>query len=82
MIPHYVHNRFKIAGGSRGLKISWQVTSIRRDAWAKANRVIVEDNKPKADRGRYLHPEAHGEPRERGVGRAHYLEAQKHLGRE
>jgi len=74
-------NRFKIAGGTRGLKVSWQVTGVRRDAWAKANRVIVEEDKPKADRGRYLHPEAHGKPRERGVGHAHYMEAKEHLTR-
>ena len=26
-------NRFKIAGGGRGSKVSWQVTGIRRDEW-------------------------------------------------
>lgn len=39
-------NHFKIAGGSPGLKISWQVTGIRNDAWARANRLQVEADKP------------------------------------
>lgn len=28
-------NRFKIAGGTTGMKVSWQVTGIRQDPWAK-----------------------------------------------
>src|SRR5207249_1239142 len=27
-------NRFRIAGGRPGMKVSWQVTGIRQDAWA------------------------------------------------
>lgn len=38
-------NRFKIAGGKAGVKISWQVTGIRNDAWAQSNRVQVEIDK-------------------------------------
>ena len=37
-------NRFKIAGGKPGGKVSWQVTGIRQDAWAKAHR--ARDNFP------------------------------------
>lgn len=53
-------NRFKIAGGRPELKVSWQVTGIRQDAWAIAHRVPVEEDKPVAERGRYFHPEVHG----------------------
>jgi hypothetical protein len=54
---------FSIAGGEPGQKVSWQVTGIRQDAWAKANRIPVEVDKPVEDRGRYLHPELFdGEP--------------------
>jgi trimeric autotransporter adhesin len=57
---------FGIAGGRPGLKVSWQVTGIRQDAWANANRIPVEAHKPAKDRGRYLHPDlyegGHGEP--------------------
>jgi hypothetical protein len=27
------NNRFKISGGMAGMKVSWQVTGIRQDAW-------------------------------------------------
>ena len=31
------NSRFKIAGGASGMKVSWQVTGIRKDPWANAN---------------------------------------------
>jgi trimeric autotransporter adhesin len=40
--------------------VSWQVTGIRQDAWANANRIPVEVDKKQEDRGRYLHPELFG----------------------
>jgi hypothetical protein len=53
-------NRFRIAGGIAGLRVSWQVTGIRHDAYAENNRIQVETDKPAAEQGKYLHPEAHG----------------------
>jgi hypothetical protein len=50
-------NRFRIAGGKPGAKVSWQVTGIRRDAFANAHRIRVEEDKPVAERGSYMHPE-------------------------
>jgi hypothetical protein len=61
-------NRFRIAGGEAGAKISWQVTGVRQDAWAKAHPIEVEENKPVEDQGKYLHPEEHRVAEERGVG--------------
>jgi len=60
-------NRFKIAGGTPGLKVSWQVTGIRQDPYANANRIPVEEEKPPQERGTYLHPEAWGQPAEKGL---------------
>jgi hypothetical protein len=60
-------NSFKIAGGKAGLKVSWQVTGIRQDAWANAHRIPVEEEKPELERGFYLHPELYGAPAEKGV---------------
>jgi hypothetical protein len=54
-------NHFKIAGGKPGTKISWQVTGVRQDAWAEANRVVVEEIKPEQQRGKFFHPSAFGE---------------------
>ena len=53
-------NRFMIATDEPGVKVSWQVTGIRDDAWARANRIKVEVPKPEHERGQYLHPEAFG----------------------
>ena len=38
-------NRFKIAGGDEVLKVSWQVTGVRHDDYAEANRIEVELDK-------------------------------------
>ncbi len=42
--------------------MSWQVTGIRQDAFANANRIVVEENKPDDERGTFLHAEAFGQP--------------------
>jgi hypothetical protein len=39
-------NQFKIGGGKPGMKISWQVTGIRKDAFANEHRIPVEESKP------------------------------------
>jgi hypothetical protein len=64
-------NRFEIAGGKPGGKVSWQMTGIRHDAYANAHRIAVEEDKPAAERGYYLHPEAFGQPETKGVKYAH-----------
>ncbi len=53
-------NHFKIAGGTPGLKVSWQVTGVRHDPFAEAHRVQVEVDKPESEVGTYLHPEEWG----------------------
>ena len=52
-------NAFRIAGGPAGLEVSWQVTGVRQDPYAEANRIQVEVDKPESERGTYLHPEAY-----------------------
>lgn len=59
--------QFAIAGGSPGLKVSWQITGIRQDPFAQANPVIVEEEKSGEARGRYLHPELYGQSKEQGI---------------
>lgn len=60
-------NAFRIAGGSPGMKVSWQVTGVRNDAWARENRIPVEQFKEGVEQGTYLHPEAFGVSATRGV---------------
>jgi trimeric autotransporter adhesin len=49
-------NQFRIAGGRPGMRVSWQVTGIRKDAWANAHRIVPEVEKEPEMQGRYLHP--------------------------
>ncbi len=60
-------NRFSIAGGQPGMEVSWQVTGIRHDPVAEANRVVVEEDKKPFEVGKYLNPEAYGLPRSMAV---------------
>ena len=62
------NNRFRIAGGISGLKVSWQVTGIRHDAYAEAHRSPVEVEKPTEDRGHYLHPELFRAAQDKAIG--------------
>jgi hypothetical protein len=63
-------NRFAIRTSEPGVKVSWQVTGIRQDAYAAAHPIIVEEEKKLAERGRYLHPEEHGMSAELAIGPA------------
>lgn len=55
-------NRFVIKTSSPNVEVSWQVTGIRQDAFAKKNRIRVEVDKEESERGLYLHPEAFNLP--------------------
>ena len=52
---------FSIAGGAADMKVSWQLTGVRNDAWARANPLVVEREKPDDEKGFFLHPEAFGQ---------------------
>jgi hypothetical protein len=62
-------NRFKIAGGEEGMKVSWQLTGTRKDPWAAANPFEVEREKREEERGRYLEPSLYDAPEEQRVMR-------------
>ena len=61
------NNSFKVAGGASGMKVSWQVTGIRKDPWANAHRIEVEEDKPDKERGYYTYPDLYGQPAEKGI---------------
>ncbi len=48
------NNKFKIAGGKPGMKVSWQVTGTRHDPWADTHRIQVEKDKPAQEKGTFL----------------------------
>ena len=58
------------------MKVSWQLTGVRQDAFAEKHRIPVEEAKPAEERGSYLHPEAFGKPAENNVRQA-YEKAQR-----
>jgi hypothetical protein len=63
-------NRFRIAGGTAGMKVCWQVSGIRNDPGAAANPFEAEQEKPEEERGRYLDPSLYGASEEQRIGRA------------
>jgi hypothetical protein len=60
-------NRFAIKTSAPNVRVSWQVTGIRHDAFANRNRIQVEEDKTDAERGYYLHPDAFGQPEEKSI---------------
>jgi hypothetical protein len=58
------NHHFRIKTDKPNVKVSWQVTGVRHDAFANANRLQVEEEKARADRGHYLHPELFGASKE------------------
>ena len=62
------NNQFEIAGGTPGQKISWQVTGVRKDPFAKQHPVIPELEKNDSEKGRYLNPELYGQPKSKAIG--------------
>ena len=61
------NNQFTIRTNKPNIEVSWQITGIRKDPFAEKNRVIAEEEKSPDERGKYLHPEAYGQPAERGL---------------
>lgn len=60
------NNRFTIKSDQPRVKVSWQVTGVRKDPWAVANRIPVEAQKTGDEKGRYLHPNLWERPGEAG----------------
>jgi len=65
-------NRFQIAGGEPGMKVSWMVTALRNDPYAQQHPSFAEQEKPEGERGTYLDPELYGQPEEMGI---HYQQS-------
>src|SRR5208282_2432797 len=65
------NGQFTIGGGQPGMKVSWQVTGVRHDAYANAHPLQASVEKPEAERGYYLNPELYGAPAEKSLAAAH-----------
>ena len=71
------NNEFTIKTDKPSVKVSWQVTGVRQDAWANAHRIPVEVMKPEQERGLYLHPELFGAPAEKSIAAHRHPNVQK-----
>ena len=73
-----VNRAFTIKTDKGNVKVSWQITGIRQDAWANAHRIPLEVENAPADQGRYLHPELFGHEGEPAIGDRHPRPIQGH----
>jgi hypothetical protein len=60
-------NRFVIQSDPPQTEVSWQVTGIRNDLYARAHPINPEPDKAAHEKGRYLHPELYGQPADQGL---------------
>lgn len=60
-------NQFVIQTNQPAVKVSWQVTGVRKDKWAAANRVVPEAPKEAQNVGKYLHPAEWNMPASKGI---------------
>ncbi len=68
--------KFRIRTSRPHVKVSWQVTGIRHDAWANAHRIPNEEEKPANEQGKYLHPELFGAGPDKAIGGRGAINAQ------
>jgi hypothetical protein len=61
------NHQFTIAGGTPGGKVSWQISAVRNDPYAKANPLVVEQAKRPRERGYYIHPKLYGASEEKSI---------------
>jgi hypothetical protein len=61
-------NRFSIKTDKPNVKVSWQVTGIRKDPYAEQNRIPEEVDKAANEKGKYLHPTEWGQPESKRIG--------------
>lgn len=61
------NNQFVIRTSQPFVEVSWQVTGIRQDPYAEKHRIQVEEDKNPEERGKYLHPELYGQPKEKSI---------------
>ncbi len=59
------NNQFTIHTNATNVQVSWQITAVRQDAYAKAHPMVAEQVKGAKERGFYQHPELYGQPREK-----------------
>ncbi len=73
------NHEFAIRSSVPSVKVSWQITGVRQDAFAKANPLVVEEEKDAQLKGFYMHPELYGAPAEKQTEWARHPQMMKKL---
>jgi hypothetical protein len=73
------NHQFGIKTDKANVKVSWQITGVRQDAYAKAHPLVVEQEKDARERGHYIHPELYGASKRQSVDWARHSETLKSL---
>lgn len=73
------NHQFSIKTDKPNVKVSWQITGVRQDAYAKANPLVVEQEKDARARGHYIHPELFGAPEQQSIDWARNPEMMKRM---
>jgi hypothetical protein len=73
------NNQFQIRTNAPNVEVSWQVTGVRQDAFAKAHTLVVEEKKEGRLQGFYIHPELYGAPEEKQIEWARHPEMMKQM---
>lgn len=73
------NHQFAIRTSAPSVEVSWQVTAVRHDAYAKAHPLVVEQEKDARLRGFYIHPELYGAPSERQIEWARHPQLMKKI---
>ena len=61
------NNKFEIATNQPNVKVSWEVKGVRNDARMKMNPFTAVQEKPAAQKGKYIDPKSHNQPESKGV---------------
>ncbi len=72
-------NRFEIRTNAPNVEVSWQITGVRQDAYAKAHPLVVEEEKDARLKGFYIHPDLYGAPQEKQIEWARHPEMMKQM---
>ncbi len=73
------NHQFTIHTNASHVEVSWQITGVRQDAYAKAHPLVVEQAKPANERGFYMHPELYGQPGEKQTEWGRHPKMMRHL---
>jgi hypothetical protein len=72
-------HQFQIRTNAPNVKVSWQITGVRQDAFARAHPLVVEEEKGERLRGFYIHPELYGAAGDKQIEWARHPQMMKQL---